>query len=77
MRFVIHESTTGTNKVWSVSGPDTVDGYTKIPKSIGKMKGDIIVFQADGYPVRLPLGTNGQVLKVNTSTDTGLEWVNP
>ena len=77
MRFVIHESTTGTNKAWSVNGPDTIDGYTKIPKSIGQLKGDIIVFRGEGDPVRLPIGQDGQVLVADSSTETGLKWVNP
>jgi hypothetical protein len=75
MRFIVHEPTTGTNRVWSVSGPDTIDGYTKIPKSIGHMKGDIIVFKGDGNPTVLQLGLPGQYLRVNTDTETGLEWV--
>lgn len=73
-RFVVHEPTTGTRKVYSVSGPDTIDGYTKIAKSIGQMKGDIIVFRGERDCVRLPVGTDGQVLVADSSTETGLRW---
>ena len=75
MRFIVHEPTTGTNKVWSVSGPDTVDGYTKIPKTIGQMKGDIIVFLGEGNPVRLPVGQDGQVLMADSTAPLGVRWV--
>lgn len=74
MRFVIREPNTNTEKVYSVSGPDTIDGYTKIPKSIGQMKGDIIVFRGEGDPIRLPVGQDGQVLVADSTTETGLRW---
>lgn len=74
MRFVIREPNTNTEKIYSVSGPDTVDGYTKIPKSIGQMKGDIIVFRGEGDPIRLPVGQDGQVLVADSTTETGLRW---
>lgn len=74
MRFVIREPNTNTEKIYSVSGPDTVDGYTKIPKSIGQMKGDIIVFRGEGDPIRLPVGQDGQILVADSTTETGLRW---
>ncbi len=74
MRFVIREPNTNTEKIYSVSGPDTIDGYTKIPKSIGQMKGDIIVFRGEGDPIRLPVGQDGQVLVADSTTETGLRW---
>lgn len=76
MKFIVHEPTTNTNKVYSVSGPDTIDGYSKIPKSIGMMKGDMIVFTAEGNPVRLPVGSNGQVLVADSTSEFGVKWVN-
>lgn len=76
MRFIVREPNTNTEKIYSVSGPDTIDGYTKIPKSIGQMKGDIIVFRGEGDPIRLPVGQDGQVLVADSSTETGLKWVN-
>jgi hypothetical protein len=38
-------------------------------------KGDLLTFGTD--LTVLPLGTNGQVLTVDTSTDTGLKWAEP
>ena len=74
MRFIIHEPTTDTKKIYSMNGPDTIDGYTKIPKSIGYMKGDIIVFRAEGDCVRLPVGQDGQVLVADSTAALGVRW---
>jgi hypothetical protein len=40
-------------------------------------KGDLIVGTANNTIDNLATGTNGQVLAVNTSTTTGLQWVTP
>lgn len=45
-----------------------------IAKSIVNAKGDLIVATADDTPARLAVGTNGQVLKVDSTTATGLTW---
>jgi hypothetical protein len=37
-------------------------------------KGDLLVGTADSTINNLPVGENGQVLKANSSTTTGLEW---
>ena len=37
-------------------------------------KGDIISASAASTPLRVPVGTNGQVLKANSATTSGLEW---
>jgi hypothetical protein len=37
-------------------------------------KGNLIVGTGDNAIDNLPAGTNGQVLKVNSATSTGLEW---
>jgi hypothetical protein len=39
-------------------------------------KGDIYVYNGSTI-VRLPIGTNGQVLTADSSTATGLAWVTP
>lgn len=75
MRFVVHEPSTNTRKVFSITGPEAIDNYSKIPTSIGAMKGDIIVFRDEGAPVRLPVGRDGQVLVADSTTETGLKWV--
>lgn len=38
-------------------------------------KGDIYTY--DSVDARLPVGTDGQTLKANSSTSTGLEWTSP
>jgi hypothetical protein len=55
-------------------GPHTHDEY--IDKTIITAKGDIIVGTALDAVARLGVGTTGQVLVVNPSTATGLEWAN-
>ena len=47
---------------------------SSIPMSIGMMKGDIIVFRGEGDPVRLPVGTAGQVLTVDPNSELGVKW---
>jgi hypothetical protein len=48
---------------------------TKIAKSIGTTKGDIIVFTASGTPVRLAVGgTNGHALVVDSAQTEGVKW---
>jgi hypothetical protein len=37
-------------------------------------KGDLISASAASTPIRLPVGTTGQVLKANSATTSGLEW---
>lgn len=50
------------------------DDSNAIQNTIVDAKGDIITATAADVPARLPIGSNGQVLKVNTATSTGLEW---
>lgn len=45
-----------------------------IPATIFDAKGDIIAASAADTAARLAVGTNGQVLKANSATATGLEW---
>jgi hypothetical protein len=46
----------------------------RIPKSLIDAKGDLIVGQFDNMPGKLPAGSNGQVLTVNSASTLGLEW---
>jgi hypothetical protein len=45
-----------------------------IPAALVDAKGDLIVATADGVVARQAVGTNGQVLKANSATSTGVEW---
>jgi len=47
---------------------------TAINPTIVDAKGDIITATADNTPARLAVGTNGQVLKADSSAATGLAW---
>ena len=48
-----------------------------IPKSLVDAKGDLIVATADNTASRLAVGTNGNVLTVDSTTATGLKWAAP
>lgn len=62
----------GFDRTLTASGADVVDAVntlsnnvsSKIDKSIGQAAGDIMYFGAASTPVRLPIGTTNQVLKV-------------
>lgn len=47
---------------------------TMLPKTVIDAKGDLIAGTAADTVARLAVGTNGQVLKANSSAATGLEW---
>lgn len=49
-------------------------GDTAIQPTILDAKGDLIVATAADTPARLAVGTNGQVLKADSTTATGLAW---
>ena len=50
------------------------DDSNAIQNAIVDAKGDLITATAADTPARLAVGTNGQYLKANSSTSTGLEW---
>ena len=50
------------------------DLATAIDKALFDAKGDILVATAADTPGKLTVGSNGQVLKANSATATGLEW---
>ena len=45
-----------------------------IPATLLDAKGDLIIASGADTAARLPVGTNGQVLKANSATSTGVEW---
>lgn len=49
----------------------------KIDKSIVNAKGDILTATADDTPARLAVGTDGQVLTVDSNEATGLKYTTP
>jgi|SanBayMetagenome_1026888.scaffolds.fasta_scaffold00833_9 hypothetical protein len=50
------------------------DDSNAIQNAIVDAKGDLIAATGDNTPARLAVGTDGQVLKANSATATGLEW---
>jgi hypothetical protein len=55
----------------------TVNGKNIITAGVVDAKGDLIVASADDAVARLGVGTNGQVLTVNSSATYGVEWSAP
>lgn len=45
-----------------------------ISPTIFDAKGDLLAATAADAPARFPVGTNGQALRANSATSTGLEW---
>ena len=63
---------TGDDATFFTTGVATADGA--IPKSLVTAKGDVVTATASATPARLAVGTNGQVLTVDSTTGTGLKW---
>lgn len=58
---------------------ESIDGLipalnAKMDKSLVDAKGDIVIGTADNTPGRLSVGTNGQVLKADSTKPEGLAW---
>jgi hypothetical protein len=66
------DNTSDANKPISTATQTALDG--KVDKSLLTAKGDLYVATASGTIARLPVGTNGHVLKANSSTTPGVEW---
>ena len=64
--------TTGT--IWVDKDSTDIIANPFIPTATINAKGDLIVGSANDTATVLGSGTNGQVLKVNTATTSGLEW---
>lgn len=61
----------GTNKY---TGGPADPSSSMIPKSIGTAAGDMIYFSSSATPVRLPIGSNGQVLTLSNGLPS---WQTP
>jgi len=57
--------------------PDETNTSNSIPMGIGLMKGDLLVYRGEGDVVRLPVGTNGQVLTADSTSELGVKWATP
>jgi hypothetical protein len=64
--------TTGT--VWVDKDATAITANPFIPQAVINAKGDLIAGSANDTATVLPIGTNGQVLKANSATTSGLEW---
>ena len=63
-----------TGLIWVDKDAESVTANPFIPQAVISAKGDLIVGTANDTAGILFAGTNGQVLKANSSTTTGLEW---
>jgi hypothetical protein len=64
--------TTGT--IWVDKDSTTITANPFIPQATINAKGDLLVGSANDSIVTLSAGSNGQVLKANSATTSGLEW---
>ena len=69
-------SVTVERQVFEIT-PEESNSSGSIPLSIGLMKGDILVYRGEGDIVRLPVGTNGQVLTADSTAELGVKWATP
>jgi hypothetical protein len=74
----ITDSTSSTSTTTAASPNSVKTSYDlangAIPKSLVDAKGDILAATADNTVARLAVGTNTQVLTVDSTTATGLKW---
>jgi hypothetical protein len=62
----------GTDTWIPIGAGDHTHSY--ILSTLVTAKGDIVTASSSNTPSNLPVGTNDNILKVNSSTATGLEW---
>lgn len=67
--------TTGT--IWVDKDATTITANPFIPQAIIAAKGDLLAGSANDEVVVLSVGTNGQYLKADSSTTSGLAWGDP
>jgi hypothetical protein len=72
------ETTTGTDNTRAVH-PQGLKVELDKKQNLATLttKGDLYVATASATTTRLPVGTNGQILKSDSSTATGLSWFSP
>jgi hypothetical protein len=63
-----------TGVIWVDKDATTITANPFIPQAVINAKGDLIAGTANDTAGVLSIGTNGQVLKANSATATGLEW---
>ena len=67
--------TTGT--IWVDKEATTITANPFVPQAIISAKGDLLVGYADDNITVLSVGTNGQYLKADSTTTSGLAWGDP
>ena len=65
-----------TGVIWVDKDATSITNNPFIPQAIVNAKGDLIVGSADDTAIRFAAVTNGYILSTNSSTTSGLEWVN-
>jgi hypothetical protein len=74
---VLIEGTSELDILQVVSIPFIVNTSNVITEENFQAKGNILVATDTNSPIAFSVGTNGQILRVNSLTPTSLEWVNP
>ena len=53
---------------------EAIDSVNRIPIDVGLEKGDLLVYVGERQVVRLPVGTDGQVLMADSTSQFGVKW---
>lgn len=56
---------------------DTAVANASIAKALMDAKGDLIVASGNDTPIRLPVGSNGQVITADSAEAAGVKWATP